>query len=47
MNKNNLPLYFAFAVVLGILIGVFFGGNSSNLLSLSKNNSQEQKIKRT
>lgn len=46
MNKNNLPLYFAFAVVLGILIGVFFGGNSSNLLSLSKNNSQEQKIKR-
>ena len=46
MNKNNLPIYFAIAVILGILIGVFFGGNSSNLLSLSKNQSQEQKIKR-
>ncbi len=46
MNKNNLPIYFAIAVVLGILIGVFFGGNSSNLLSLSKNPSQEQKIKK-
>ena len=47
MNKNNLPIYFAIAVVLGILIGVFFGGNSSNLLSLSKNQSQEQKINGT
>ncbi|WP_405564150.1 S41 family peptidase [Polaribacter sp. Asnod6-C07] len=46
MNKNNLPIYFAIAVVLGILIGVFFGGNSNNLLSLSKNQSQEQKIKK-
>lgn len=46
MNKNNLPIYFAIAVVLGILIGVFFGGNSSNLLSFSKNPSQEQKIKK-
>ena len=46
MNKNNLPIYFAIAVVLGILIGVFFGGNSSQALSFSKNPSQEQKIKR-
>ncbi|WP_298779237.1 S41 family peptidase [uncultured Polaribacter sp.] len=46
MNKNNLPLYFAFAVILGILIGTFFGGSSNNILSLSKNTSQEQKIKK-
>jgi len=46
MNKNNLPIYFAIAVILGILIGVFFGGNSNDILSLNKNTSQEQKIKR-
>ena len=46
MNKNNLPIYFAIAVILGILIGVFFGGNSPQILSLTKNTSQEQKIKR-
>lgn len=46
MNKNNLPIYFAIAVVLGILIGVFFGGNSTGLASFSKNPSQEQKIKK-
>ena len=46
MNKNNLPIYFAIAIVLGILIGVFFGGNSNNLLSLSKTPSKEQKIKK-
>lgn len=46
MNKNNLPIYFAIAVILGILIGVFFGGNSPEILSLTKNTSQEQKIKR-
>ena len=46
MIKNNLPIYFAIAVVLGILIGVFFGGNSNNLLSLSKTPSKEQKIKK-
>ena len=45
MNKNNLPIYFSIAVVLGILIGVFFGGNSSNLFSFSSNKSKEQKIK--
>lgn len=46
MNKNNLPIYFSIAVVLGILIGVFFGGNSSNLFSFSSNKSKEQKIKK-
>lgn len=46
MNKNNLPIYFAIAVILGILIGVFFGGNSKDVLSLTKNTSHEQKIKR-
>jgi carboxyl-terminal processing protease len=46
MNKNNLPMYFSLAVVLGILIGVFFSGSSTNLLSLSKKPSQEQKIKK-
>ncbi len=44
MNNNNLPIYFAIAVVLGILIGVFFNGNSDNLFS--KNPSKEQKIKK-
>ncbi len=46
MNKNNLPIYFSIAVVLGILIGVLFGGNSNNLFSLSKIQSKEQKIKK-
>ena len=46
MNKNNLPIYFSIAVILGILIGVFFGGNSSNLLSFSETQKQEQKIKK-
>ena len=46
MNKNNFPIYFAFAVVLGILIGVFFGGNSNKLMSFSKTPSKEQKIKK-
>ncbi|QNM84927.1 S41 family peptidase [Polaribacter pectinis] len=45
-NKNNLPIYFSLAVIIGILIGVSFGGSSSNILSLSKNSSQELKIKR-
>jgi carboxyl-terminal processing protease len=30
MNKNYLPLYFAFAIVLGIGIGNFFNGGVSN-----------------
>ncbi len=45
MNKNNFPIYFSLAVIIGIIIGIFFGGNSSNSI-LSKNNSQEQKIKK-
>jgi len=45
-NKNYLPLYFAFAIVLGVLIGSFFnGGNSSNTL-FAKKSSNEVKIKR-
>ncbi|KOY51590.1 S41 family peptidase [Polaribacter dokdonensis] len=46
MNKNNLPLYFAIALVLGILIGVFFGGDAKDLFSFSEGNKQEQKIKK-
>ncbi len=45
-NKNNFPIFFAIAVILGILIGLFFGGNSNDNLSFTKNYSQEQKIKR-
>ena len=46
MNRNNLPIYFAIALVLGILIGVFFGGDAKDLLSFSEGNKQEQKIKK-
>ncbi|PQJ81006.1 S41 family peptidase [Polaribacter porphyrae] len=46
MNKNNLPIYFSLAVVLGILIGTFFSGGSSEILSLNQNSSQEKKIKK-
>ena len=45
-NKNNLPIYFSIAVVFGILIGASFGGSSSDILSLSKNSSQELKVKK-
>ncbi|MCI2229961.1 S41 family peptidase [Polaribacter sp. MSW13] len=45
-NKNNLPIYFSLAVVLGVLIGASFGGSSTNILSLSKTSSQELKVKR-
>mgnify|MGYP002638157035 CR=1 FL=1 len=45
MNKNNLPIYFSLAVILGIIIGIFFSGNSSSTV-FSKNNLQEQKIKK-
>ena len=45
-NKNYLPLYFAFAIVFGVLIGSFFnGGNDSNSL-FAKKSSNEVKIKR-
>jgi carboxyl-terminal processing protease len=46
MNKKNLPLFLAFAVVFGILIGMSFDGSSNNFLSSSKSASQEQKIKK-
>lgn len=46
MNRNNLPLYFAISLVLGIFIGVFFTGNISQVFTFSKVNSQEKKIKR-
>ncbi len=46
MNNNNFPIYFSLAVVIGILIGVFFFGDTSRVFSLSNHTSQEQKIKR-
>lgn len=46
MNKKNLPLFLSIAVVFGILIGMSFGGNSSNMLTFSKSSNQERKIKR-
>ena len=47
MNKNYLPLYFAFAIVLGVLIGSFFnnGASSGNLFS-NKSSINEVKLKR-
>jgi len=44
MNRNNLPIYFAISVVLGIFIGSFFSGGKK--LSLTNNSVKEQKIKR-
>ena len=44
MNKNNLPIYLAIAIVFGILIGTFFSSGSSSSLSLGS--SKEKKIKR-
>ena len=46
MNKKNLPLFLAFAVVFGILIGMSFSGSTHNFVSFSKSASQEQKIKK-
>jgi len=43
-NNNNLPIYFAIAIVLGIFIGTFFSGGKS--LAVSGNTANEQKIKR-
>ncbi|KGL62369.1 S41 family peptidase [Polaribacter sp. Hel1_85] len=45
-NRNNLPIYFSIAVVFGIIIGISLNGSTSNMLSLTKNSSQEKKIKR-
>ena len=45
MNKNNLPIYLSLAVVFGILLGVFFNGNSGSM-SLASKSSKEMKIRR-
>ena len=45
-NKNNLPLYFSLALILGIFIGALMNGGSSSLWSFSKNAAQEIKIKK-
>lgn len=45
-NKNNFPIYFSFAVILGLIIGLSLNNNPANLLSNSKNSSQELKIKK-
>lgn len=45
-NKNNFPIYFSLAIVLGIIIGVSLNGNSTDVLSISNNASQEKKIKK-
>lgn len=44
MNKNNLPIYLSLATILGIFIGTFFSGGSSNVFSTGSQN--EAKIKR-
>lgn len=46
MNKNYLPLYFAFAIVLGILIGSYFNGGSTSGTLFAKESTNEVKIKR-
>ena len=45
-HKNSLPIYFSIAVVFGILIGISLNGTTSDGLSLTKNASQEKKIKK-
>jgi carboxyl-terminal processing protease len=45
-TKNNLPTYFSLAVIFGIIIGISMSSDHSNLLSFSKNSSQEIKIKK-
>lgn len=46
MNNNNFPIYFAIALVIGLLIGFSFSGGGNKPLSFKKRASQEQKIKR-
>ena len=46
MNKNYLPLYFAFAIVLGILIGSYFNGGSSSGNLFANKSANEVKLKR-
>ena len=45
-DKNYLPLYFAFAIVIGVLIGTFFNGSNSSNSFFAKKSSNEVKIKR-
>ncbi|TYQ00026.1 carboxyl-terminal processing protease [Tenacibaculum adriaticum] len=45
MNKNNLPIYLAIAVVFGVLIGTFLNGGNSGL-TITGGSAKEQKIKR-
>ncbi len=46
MNKNYLPLYFAFAIVLGILIGSYFNGGASSGSLFANKSVNEVKLKR-
>ena len=46
MNKNYLPLYFAFAIVLGVLIGSFFNGGASSGNLFANKSVNEVKLKR-
>tara|TARA_B110000971_G_scaffold221346_1_gene268105 strand:- start:559 stop:2130 length:1572 start_codon:yes stop_codon:yes gene_type:complete len=45
-NNNNFPIYFSFAIVFGIIIGISLNGNPTDIFSLTKKSSQEKKIKR-
>ena len=45
-HKNYLPLYFAFAIVFGVLIGSFFNGKNDSNSLFAKKSSNEIKIKR-
>ena len=46
MNKNNLPIYLAIAVIFGILIGTFFNAGKNVGLSLSGKSPKEIKVRR-
>jgi carboxyl-terminal processing protease len=46
MNKNNFPIFFSLAIVIGIAIGIIFFGDTSKAFSLSDKSSHEMKIKR-
>lgn len=46
MNKNNLPIYFAIAIILGIFIGSFFNSGDTTQTLFSKASPNEVKIKR-
>ncbi len=46
MNKNYLPLYFAFAIVLGVLIGSFFNNGTSSVNLFANKSVNEVKLKR-